>query len=305
LIVVLAIMLALAALVVAMAPRMAERQKTSRAVDQLQGWISLARQWARSARVPTGIRLLPGQVMRDSSGRVLQGNVGYITDLQYIQQPPDFVVSPGFTPTDPVNVRRIGTLSPSSLNTVVLEPAPSAASNPRPGNFFGGYTDAQRDLWPVQPGDYFQANGGGLMHRILSVTAEALTLETPLPQPINTFTKQYRIVRRPRLLPGEASLQLAQDVAIDLTKSQQVPTANQDGSIDIVFAPSGTVIVGTNDKIILWVRDVTRDVTQDANTPGDQTLIAIYVRTGLVGAFEIAPPPDPYLFTRDGRSSGL
>jgi type II secretory pathway pseudopilin PulG len=303
LIVVLAILLALAALVVAMAPRMAESQKISRAADQLQGWISLSRQWARSAHAPTGVRLLPSL-----SNLSLPNGNNYVTNLEYIQKPPDFVVAPGLMPGSPVNVRAIQVADsnpPNGVyNTVKLEPMVSPVT-PLPGDFSGGYT--QKNLWPVQLGDYFQANGGGLMHRIGAVVdANTLLLDTSLPQPINS-TKQYRIIRKvPRALPGEATLQLAQDVVIDLAKSYQIPTANADGSIDILFAPSGSVIVaGANDKIILWVRDVTRDVSQDPNTPGDQTLIAIYVRTGLVAAFEVAPGTDPYLFTRDGRSSGL
>src|SRR5437868_4718647 len=86
LIVALAILLALATLAVSLVPRMAERQKTSRAAAQLQGWTSIARQWARSARVPTGIRLLPGRTLPNA----VMPNANYITDLEYIQQPPDF-----------------------------------------------------------------------------------------------------------------------------------------------------------------------------------------------------------------------
>src|SRR5207245_2026149 len=141
-------------------------------------------------------------------------------------------------------------------------------------------------LWPVQPNDYVEVNGGGQVHRIQSIAntsgrsvtgilnqapleADTLILASALPQPVN-FTRQYRIVRRPRVLPGEEGLQMAQDVAIDKTRS--IVPAPPDGSIDIVFAPSGAVsIPGASDKIILWVRDV----TQDSNTP---VLIVIYVR---------------------------
>jgi prepilin-type N-terminal cleavage/methylation domain-containing protein len=295
-IVVLALVLLLAALAVALAPRLAERQKTQRGADQLQGWFGVARQWARSARTRTGIRLLPGRLLPNPAAP----NPSYVTELQYIQQPLDFVATPGLTPNDPVNVRRIQVTasSPGVFKTVVLEPAPAAVITPRPGDFSGGF-GTQTNLWPVQVGDYFQANGGGLMHQITQVVdANTLVLGSSLPTAVG-LTKQYRIVRRPRILPGEAALEIAQDVAIDLTRSQ-LPSANPDGSIDIVFNPSGSMIGGSNDKVILWVRDV----TQDINNPGDQVLITIYIRTGLVAAFEVAPPPDPYLFTR-GQTGGL
>src|SRR5207237_3702592 len=81
-IVVLAIVLALSALAVALAPRLGERQKTRRAADQLQGWFGIARQWARRAHVPTGIRLLPGRLLPNP----VNFNSNYVTELQYIQQ---------------------------------------------------------------------------------------------------------------------------------------------------------------------------------------------------------------------------
>src|SRR5438132_10552420 len=123
-IVVLAIVLALSALAVALAPRMGERQKTQRAADQLQGWFGIARQWARRAHVPTGIRLLPGRLLPNP----VNFNSNYVTELQYIQQAPDFVVSPGLTPDNPPNIRRIQVTasSPGIFDTVVLEPAPAA-----------------------------------------------------------------------------------------------------------------------------------------------------------------------------------
>ena len=235
----------------------------------------------------TGVRLQPQTI--------LPYNGTFVTDLQYIQQPTDFVVTPSSTPNDLINVQPV--LTQSNLTTVAL------ASQSPTATFWGGYTlPTQSNLWPVQVGDYFEANGGGLMHQIISVQPNSLGLLSPLPQPINPpGTKQYRIVRRPRVLPGEAALSLAQDIVIDLTQSI-LPARNPDGSIDIVFAPSGAVLVtGINDRVIFWVRDV----TQDASTPGDQRLISINVRTGWVGADQVAPPPDPYLFTRSGTSSGL
>jgi type II secretory pathway pseudopilin PulG len=288
LIVVLAILLALAAMIVGLAPRMQERQKTERGASQLQGWLGIARQWARAARRPTGIQVQARNIVPYSGM--------YGTDLQYIQQPPDFVVTPSPVPGDPINVHPIQ-VPQGSLNTVILAQPQSPTAN-----FWGGYGPIQRNLWPVQVGDHIEVNGGGLMHQIGSVEPNSLVLVSPLPQPVYPpGTKQYRIVRLPRALPGEPALQLAQDVVIDLTKSI-VPAPNAEGTIDILFAPSGALLApGINNKIILWVRDV----TQDASTPGDQTLIAIYVRTGLVAAYQVAPGADPYLYTRSGSSSGL
>jgi type II secretory pathway pseudopilin PulG len=316
--VVLIILLGLAAMIVGFAPRMQDTQKVQRGASQLQGWLGVARQWARAARVPTGIRLQPGRVQPNTA----LPNVNYVTDLQYIQQPPDFVASPGLTPTDFPNVRRIqvanGSLNASipSYTLVNLEPIPPrAAINPPPGDFSGGYAMSQENLWPVQSGDYFEANGGGLVHRIDQVLSPTtLVLHPPgLPYAITSPTKQYRIIRAPRVLPGEPVLQLPQDVAIDITALPPYPShsspfspmnPNQPGGptpIDILFAPSGAVLLaGANDKIILWVRDVSKD----AAAPGDQKLVTISVRTGLVAAYDVAPG-DPYLLTRGGTPTGL
>src|SRR5438874_732372 len=77
LLVVLALMLLLAALGVAFVPKAAERAKSSRGADQLQGWLLIAKQWAKKDGVPTGIRMIS------------DGNL-YARDLQYIQTPDDF-----------------------------------------------------------------------------------------------------------------------------------------------------------------------------------------------------------------------
>src|SRR5436305_13633665 len=78
LLVVMVIMLILATIVVAFAPGFQDAQKVGRGADSLQGWLLMARQWAKKDRVPTGLRFLV--------------NNGVATDLMYTQQPPNFTV---------------------------------------------------------------------------------------------------------------------------------------------------------------------------------------------------------------------
>jgi hypothetical protein len=76
---------------------------------------------------------------------------------------------------------------------------------------------------------------------------------------------------------------------------------NSDGSLDILFAPSGNVIgsqAGT-DKLILWVRDYTIDITK-----GEPSLIVVYTRSGWIASVPVdpsngfvAPTATPYRFT--------
>jgi hypothetical protein len=131
------------------------------------------------------------------------------------------------------------------------------------------------------------------------------------------YTTQYRIIRAPRVLRGEQDLQMPASVAIDLSTNflcgNQLPI-DRLGNIDILFAPSGSVVgrAPTGPSIILWVRDVTKDQVTD----GDPTVVTTYVRTGFIAAHPVdiqgyqnfllgVPGATPYTFTLDGRSSGL
>jgi hypothetical protein len=137
----------------------------------------------------------------------------------------------------------------------------------------------------------------------------------------------WSVIRQPRLLQGEEVKSLPADLVIDFNPnpsnsgipySINVPqrtlnywydvtnTPPTQYSItqyyEIMFSPSGGVAgQGTGGaKIILWVRD-----NSQVNAPGPPTLIVINPRTGFIGAYDVAPGADPYLFTEDARSGGL
>jgi hypothetical protein len=76
--------------------------------------------------------------------------------------------------------------------------------------------------------------------------------------------------------------------------------------MDILFAPSGQVINQSTSQgaTVFWVRDI----TLDASAPGDETLIAVYTRSGFIAAHEVNRNPalgNAYYYTQDGRSSGM
>jgi prepilin-type N-terminal cleavage/methylation domain-containing protein len=275
--VVIGLILVLATLTVAFAPRFLEREKVTKGIDQLQGWFLIAKQRAKSDRTPTGIRL-----QRDPK------NASLVRDLQYIQQPDHF--SGGVL---------------TGMNVTAVPPTVTISGV----DLHGGLGPGNPALWPVQPGDYLEIKGGGLMHRIIGVVnlggAVGNTLQLfSAPAPLANATNQYRIIRGPRVLQGESPLQLPQDIAIDLGKCQGLPVDANAPHRDILFAPSGSVVepAAASDKIILWVRDASRD----AGDPGEQLLITVYVRTGLIAAHPVdTGSNDPYSFTRDGKSSGL
>jgi hypothetical protein len=247
----------------------------------------------------------------------------YVTDLQYIEQPDDFVVQPGvvrdpFTPTlqgatlPMLPVRRIST--GGNLNTVVLEAPIQGTTYPYPdfsGSLGADQSAAGQLLWAVQPGDYLVVNDG-LPQLITGLGRSApqqrptdidtLTLASPLPNSFTTVAN-YRIIRAPRPT-GDEQLQLPSEIVIDigqnLANGQQPITA----PFDILFAPSGEVLnTAAAPSMYYWVRDT----AAASPTLGDPTIVVLYTRSGNVASFPVDPTAggDPYSFAKTGRSSGL
>jgi prepilin-type N-terminal cleavage/methylation domain-containing protein len=270
LLVVIFIMLTLATLVVSMTPRFAGTRKLTQGAEQLQAYLLVAKQRARRDQLPTGVRLQPSS-----------DNPNYVREVQFIQQP------------DPFSGGKIQ-YNPQTANVVTGDGTV---------DFTGGFPNTQSLLYPVQQGDFLEIKGGGLVHRIAAngVSPTQLTLESSPPNQVFQ-TQDYRILRQPRILTGETPLELPQDIAIDLTNGLTSGLSRLP-SLDLMFAPSGAMIVqGQNGTAIMWVRDTSLDKPTD----GDPILITVYTRTGLIAAHPINPDPsDYYLYTRDGRSSGL
>ena len=86
-------------------------------------------------------------------------------------------------------------------------------------------------------------------------------------------------------------------------KDYDPPLAPSGAYFDILFSPSGAVVgAGTaNDKIVLWVRDVTQP-TPVENHP---VLVCIYTRSGLIASHDVdvSAGGNPYSFTADGKPS--
>lgn len=322
LLVVMVIMLILATIVVAFAPGFQDAQKVSRGADQLQGWLVTARMWAKKDRVPTGIRFYT------TTDQLTNRTI--ITDLQYIQQPPTFIV-PNIIGNATPTYRRISSKT-SSPTQVILEPPFSGAilaGTPNKiatiGDFSGGFgANSLSTNWPVQQNDFLVVKG--IVHQITAVSSsttppqecDLLTLASNVNPTLTdssgnqVFTSDYYIVRSPRALAGETTLKLPQDVVIDLNLSQF--PAGSSGQSDILFSPSGEVLQPpSSDKVILWVRDQTKRPPAPTTTTTSQavaidrdSLIVIDIRTGFVAAQSVNPDSSNYYaYTKDGKSSGL
>jgi hypothetical protein len=281
------LLLTLFGLTVAFLPRVQERERAARGADRLQGWLLIAKQRALRDRTPTGLRLI-----------IDSANPNWVRDLEYVQQPDDY--SGGtFLRYDTVGSELFAEFSGVDFTGGL------------------GFGPGAPDLAPVQPGDYLEVFGGGLVHQIIGVVGQTrlkLNFRTVV---TNSPTSNYRIIRQPRRLAGEQPLQMPEKVVIDRspyptptspTLSQNLPVRTVFGTstsfIEILFAPSGSVVgQGTgSDRIVLWVRDT----SQTDPRLGEPRLITVYVRTGFIAAHPIdISGPDFYTFTRDGRSSGL
>lgn len=304
LIVVIAIILVIAMLAAAFAPRVNDSANLTRAVDNLEQWLLTAKMRAKRDGVATGVRFI--QMPGDPTGTYSQ--------LQYIQQPDPFSGVPGGA-----------TLVSASNGTVTFSGVDFT---------LGGTTGLTQAL--VAPGDYLEVRGGAVYY-IAAVTG-ATTLQIgdsstdDYANKLNiiqaTATSNFRILRQPRLLIGEEPLALPNNFAVDMRiiPDAIIPgnsTALAHGKIpvywsnvargpsgyaEILFAPTGAV-VGANagsGRLLLSVYDQTM-------TPFDihrLGIVGVQCRTGFIGAYSTAPGAgaagyDPFLFAEEGRESGL
>ncbi len=291
LLVVMAIIAFLAALLVLIGPAILKSDQSSRGAQSLQGILFIAKQQALRDRNPYGIRLL-----RESNNPTNPDgtpNLAYsqVRSFQYIQQPGNFTGGQVMVTQGSTDVKF----------TVDLT----------------GGLGADSTLWPVQPGDYLQVSTDAYhLIKVVGVTSGG----TPDPQSLvlaypysgastATPTDQYRIARGPRPVAGEDTIFLPDDVVVDMGANRSILTPDPaTGNLDILFMPSGAIQgpAGRSGKIILWVRDADPNNPSVSSSPGDQTLITIFTRTGQIGAYPVdLNGPDPYSFTLDPRPAGL
>jgi prepilin-type N-terminal cleavage/methylation domain-containing protein len=301
LLVVMAIILAVAALAAAFAPRVTDSTNLTRSVDQLEQWLLTAKMRAKRDGLATGLRFV--QAPGDTANTYSQ--------FQYIQQP------------DP--------LAGGWLSTTQTSGAVLYSPGPPPVYLTGGIlTGASAGLvafglgvdfslgvanpaqWLVQAGDFLELRDGGV-YLIAGVvppapSSPATTLKLAGTAYDNALTitqptTNYRILRQPRLLEGEPVLQMPGNFAVDNNTGFGNVQAGPSTNIEILFSPSGAVVGANagNGKVLMMVYDTTQ--TYDSNKAG---IVAVQSRTGFVGAYSVAPPPlDPFLFAEEGRTSGL
>lgn len=270
LLVVMAIIAGLAALAVAIFPRLQDSQRVAKGADVVQGQLFLAKQMALRDQLPRGLRLV-----RDPA------DGGRVHGVQLIEQPQPYVKG--------------------QLEGV--QPAPA----PNNGLFlatFGGGPDF-RTGGAVQAGDFLDltiANDTSpALHQVVSVPSPNQLLLRSRPAGVN-YPCVYRVIRAPRPMIGESEVNLPRDVIIDLAPGTSIIPADG-GNYDVLFAPSGKVVrtAGTQGKVILWLRDPNNNAMA-----GEQVLVVVYTRTGAIATHPVnASGGDPYSYVKDGKSSGM
>jgi prepilin-type N-terminal cleavage/methylation domain-containing protein len=128
--------------------------------------------------------------------------LGYVTNLQYIEQPDDFVVMQwpaGANLRRSVNVTGnapqvrplsvfyypyfdsppVGVVPNGNGIIALLEPWEPGTKPATVPDFSGGLPATEKDQWPVQPGDYLELSGGGQVHQITGVNTYSLPNAVP------------------------------------------------------------------------------------------------------------------------------
>lgn len=326
LLVVIGLILALTTLAVMISPRLAEDQRAARTADLITGWLLSAKQRAYRDQQPRGIRLM-----------VPLAGAPECRELMYIERPEDYrgglLLVPSPFATGPAPIPGMMTLPPGSANATAFVVGkdltngfPANEKIVAEGDFLVLDTmetppyNSHRiyHLSYVPPGTSGAPPAGGTHIVCASYDGTHFSIINGGSPIINLSSDKFRFVRQPRPLQGEQVMQLPRDMVIDL----QLPRA-EGGTIlpgremappppdwrDIIFSPRGS-LQGTNSltgKIVLRIRNSTRDVRD-----GDQTFIVIYTRSGVIAAHPVNLDTDamgnlldPYLFLRDGQTSGL
>lgn len=308
LLVVMAIMAIMATFVIAFYPNAASADREARAGQVVQSTFNIAKQRAVRDQAPRGVRLWLVPPPGFNIGGVNLLNV--VTDMQYTEQPDDFtggtiqnglpaLAAPGYNLANCLKIN-----GPDVTNGYPVNwPSPAAG-------------DPNEKYWSVQPGDYVELCGTGLMFRITQIGVpntsnvpdpQYLVVTPAVPYLVNTPTANYRILRAPRPV-GDETIKLPEGTLIDLgvnaTYANPLPAPNAltegSGFYDILFAPNGSVIsrgVAT-DKLHLFVRAPNEQAPANIFR-GTPTVVSIFVRTGFVGAYNADPNgATPYTFVK-------
>jgi prepilin-type N-terminal cleavage/methylation domain-containing protein len=303
LIVVLGIMAFMVTLTAIYFPGYRERESVNRSADKLAMWLVSVRQQAIRDMTPVGLRL----IVKD----------GRATSFVSIRQP-----------EDPSIGMFVGHWEETSSSNAV-------AFFQLPRNKDGVEQTLDSPRYDIKPGDYLTLTG--TVHQIVSVQSQALTLKrgtATLPGPVLPDTNprgatqpfldkypvvtldpvtmeetttwyddnartNFKITKQCRFDPNEQEIDLSEGTYIDISKSRGLTPLAPDDTYEVLFSQSGTTMGGGTGTVLV-VFYVAR-----SDGKGSPLLVTVSPRTGFVATHPVASGDDPYLFTKDARSSGM
>jgi prepilin-type N-terminal cleavage/methylation domain-containing protein len=338
--VVLSIVVVVSVIIIPFIARSNDKDIVPRGARFLQGALMQARSRAQLERTPNGVRLLPTTVV--TVGAPLYETLAWSEQFEYIHDPGDFIDGFAQGPLDDTVV-----LLPMYHLTVVAGPSPMAA------NFFNNNQATPWTGEPVRPGDYIEFLGNGQLFQIMGFpggvtyppyTQPPYNLPATLPaingyqygatmllsRPLTPTLSQplsqtnYRIIRKPRPVPGERPMEMPRGVVVDLTGRfndsnppgtgmGQLSLGDRDlgnvlwmrgissrfnlaNTVDIMFGPSGQVVgdAAANDIIYLWLHPSAEPNNWMLQNPGaalgdaaNQSLVVVYSRNGTTASFPV------------------
>jgi prepilin-type N-terminal cleavage/methylation domain-containing protein len=367
LMVVISIMVVLATLAVLFLPNLDRNKGVPNAVTQIHGWFNISKQTAIRDGSARGIRLIEDS---PGSGRVVEmqyieqpepvaprgpgikiyvrteqcydplifpntttnpGNIGFLTVVTLFQDPNN-TYTPSYLVPPPQNLW-INWDGVEPGDTFQLTSSPNAVAGIR--RFTSPPPAATAPPIPTGPAKYAQL----VLDRIID-GAEVFPNPSP-PPPVTgnvwTSSNNFRVIRQPRPLVGEPTLQLHRDVYIDLTRSSPCqpyltpafgaalgqpssawaparltdPVGALGGNLDILFNPNSFVANCPAGQIVLWVQHAERQGSPQQTGGGvngnDALLLVIYTRTGKIGAHLVYDVGgfSPYANVWSGSTPGL
>lgn len=287
LLVVISLVVLLATLTLAVVANMGDRDGTTDAAGLTRQWLMNAKNRAARDHSPRGLRLLVGL----DGNNPAKTNNQWVTELQFIEQPPTINPSNGFPPGSMAStcVKIVYWFNQAGDKMTGAPYAPECwienltagdlalVQSSIPGGLIvlydlrnsadtGPYSGRMMQVLGVSPSPLaagtFRLRVNLDSYPDIALGAAGVPSSNPMtPQQREVFTSySFGITPPPQEIVGEPPLQLPKGICIDLTDSI---VSNGGGNIDILFTPSGHVVPmgggwGQDGMIHLWHRDYTK-----------------------------------------------
>jgi prepilin-type N-terminal cleavage/methylation domain-containing protein len=261
-------------------PSFRDNKNVQRGVDQTITALLTTKQRSLRDQAPRGIRFL---IQPD----------GTCNELQVIEQP---------------NALRVGTATPNGATIDFIFP-------PNSGIDLTNAAGQDVTQYLAQPGDFFRVEDGTPATYLVKAVTGPTQIQlnrAAIPFPATT---NWRIIRQPRPLTGDANVKLPAGVVLDIgfieanfpnnqVTKRLVPGQPPPPYFEVLFDPAGAVMDRSSTPVVIWARQV--DAVPANKDPNANLLIALYPRTGLIASHPIDPHgPNPIAFALDGKSSGM